>query len=1140
MNGDISTHYRFIDKKLPRVANMDKKVDGLQMLMAAQYKQSMYDRALVRYPQCRSNVFAPSIYDDFQAPGTPDTTPRTSLGLSFVYGFNNGAASSNSQSTTTSSNCSNANNLLYLSTGEIMWFSAALVILYSKENNLQRYFRQHTNEVTSMSLHPNMHVVASGQAGRNSQLLVWDANDEQLGKRVVCLAGHSVAVRCISFSHDGKLIASLGGDMFNTICIHDWRDQELLVTARGHSFRVHTLAFNPYQAYGRPETRRAKKAGQALHDDEACYTLVSCGVRHIRFWTLTKTEYVPPSTDEKEDSAFHGSAFGSPIRVRPPTPHAKMWKLEGNVPSFQGRLDVQDFTCLTFVDDSPPLYMYDEQSKELVASNKNDHTLGRIIAGTAKGDLCVFWQPRRGPDVDAVPQSSVTIEPAKWWEIPDEYTDAEINSLVVENIAFEPTARLVEVVPHDQETGNRYKLPKHIQLEMDNIVKRMAMKPNSTALQAQLMQLKYGGPLAHQGMVCQTVYCKKNNLIASCGSDGRIMLWKCHMKNPVRIPGVNTQGIFTPATGTFSEGSHALVQFDDYSKVFQLPLLLPGEVNNPNGSWIPKPTTLTWKEDGKKLLIGTSTNCVWELNVVSGDWQLIFEARSGAMVGCTCHPGKDEAATVSQDGYVSIWDLRRHICKRRMQLGNYVPPGIKLICMEFHPFGDDIAIGLSNGELLIIGYLELKVMVKKAIRSNTSSSADLHFVASSISQIKYCPNGKYLAVGAKDSCIHIYDIKNGYKKFHVCEGGHSSAVTQLTWSVEGDILQSNSSDGELLYWSISPMKGNTKQITDAFLIRDAQWIKWTSIFGWPTPGIWSEENSLVDIGAVCTTGPKATPSTSSHNEHMALNQLSDLSREDLIAVACKTAIRLFKWPALRGAKTKTFSAHSSVILSLCFSYNDNYLISAGGDDGAFLQWKCEASTTIASSKIRNFRNDGSEDFGSNEILANASPTPPGQAFAGQPSPRNQRRQFRERQDPVNEAEEGHTASLTDGSNYDPSGDVYQQIPAQNDNMELIPILNETPDLDSSLTDGNPDNRSDETTQYRATHDFEAENRGELSLRSGEVVRVLSEVNDEWWMGENCDGVKGIFPSNFVQEFSIDNPTHAEQVTEELANDYDQI
>lgn len=70
--------------------------------------------------------------------------------------------------------------------------------------------------------------------------------------------------------------------MYTTICIHDWKAQEQLVSARGHTFRVHAIAFIPYQAYGRPEMRRLKKPGQVLKDDDTCYTLVCC-VRHIRF-----------------------------------------------------------------------------------------------------------------------------------------------------------------------------------------------------------------------------------------------------------------------------------------------------------------------------------------------------------------------------------------------------------------------------------------------------------------------------------------------------------------------------------------------------------------------------------------------------------------------------------------------------------------------------------------------------------------------------------------------------------------------------------------------------------------------------------------------------------------------------------------
>uniref|UniRef100_K3X439 EML-like second beta-propeller domain-containing protein n=1 Tax=Globisporangium ultimum (strain ATCC 200006 / CBS 805.95 / DAOM BR144) TaxID=431595 RepID=K3X439_GLOUD len=829
---------------------MEKRVDGLQLILATQQKQQMYERALVRFPQCRSNVLAPSIYDGISdaAGSTQIPAPQSILELDFVYGMHTSTSGPDPSSLSSNSNCSNGNNIFYLSTGEVLWFTATLVVLYTKESNTQRYFREHTNEVTSVGVHPNQYIVASGQAGRQTHLLVWNAKDEPLGKRFTCLPGHSVAVRAISFSHDGKLIASLGGDMYNTICVHDWKEQSLLVTARGHSFRVHTVAFNPFQAYGRPETRRAKKPGQALNDDDVCYTLVSCGVRHIRFWTLTKTKYVAPTNEASEDFAFHGSAFGSPARLRPPTPHAKMWKLEGNVPSFHGRLDVQDFTCLTFVDDSPPVYIYDDQAKELVATNYNDHTLGRIIAGTAKGDLCVFYQPRRSPEppTDAAPgtmnatkqdgtaaSGANEAEPAKWWEIPDEYTDAEINALVLERIEFEPTARLVEVVPHDQETGNRFKLTKQTQAEIDGITKRLTLKPNSAVLHARLSELRYGGPVAHNDAATQ---------------------------RSVRVPGVNTLGVFTPlTTGTFSEGSHQLMPVDQDTLVFQLPTTVPGENNS---GITAKPTSLQWKDDGKFALVGTSSNCLWEINITTGEWKLVFEARSGAVVACSCHPGKEEVVTVSLDGYVCIWDLKRHCCKRRMHLGSHTSNSVRAACMDFQPFGDELAIGMTNGELAIIGYHELKLMVKKTIKphAGSSSTVELHSGVfsgqggpgggTSISQLKYCPKGNFLAVGAKDTFVYLYDIGNNYKRMHVCEG-HSSAITQLTWSAEGDLLQSNASDGELLYWSISHSKTNTKQITDAFLVRDAQWVKWTCAFGWPTPGIWSEDTtSLVDIAAV--------------------------------------------------------------------------------------------------------------------------------------------------------------------------------------------------------------------------------------------------------------------------------------------------
>ncbi len=52
----------------------------------------------------------------------------------------------------------------------------------------------------------------------------------------------------------------------------------------------------------------------------------------------------------------------------------------------------------------------------------------------------------------------------------------------------------------------------------------------------------------------------------------------------------------------------------------------------------------------------------------------------------------------------------------------------------------------------------------------------------------------------------------------------------------------------------------------------------------------------------------------------------------------------------------------------------------------------------------------------------------------------------------------------------------------------------------------------------ALYDFTAENEGELSLAKGDVIRVLSKIDDGWWTGE-IEGTSrsGMFPANYVEK-----------------------
>ncbi|KAF9988063.1 hypothetical protein BGZ75_010113 [Mortierella antarctica] len=76
-------------------------------------------------------------------------------------------------------------------------------------------------------------------------------------------------------------------------------------------------------------------------------------------------------------------------------------------------------------------------------------------------------------------------------------------------------------------------------------------------------------------------------------------------------------------------------------------------------------------------------------------------------------------------------------------------------------------------------------------------------------------------------------------------------------------------------------------------------------------------------------------------------------------------------------------------------------------------------------------------------------------------------------------------------------------------------------------------RSRHQKQVKALYNFEATGEGELSLRKGDIVRIIEEIDEGWWEGEMVDlhGVRheGMFPSNYVEEVTHNaNPQQPQQ------------
>eukprot|EP00164_Ancoracysta_twista_P003608 GFYU01004833.1.p1 GENE.GFYU01004833.1~~GFYU01004833.1.p1 ORF type:complete len:841 (-),score=277.23 GFYU01004833.1:156-2678(-) len=152
---------------------------------------------------------------DYQAPSDLNNAPQQSLQLDWVYGF---AAQEM------------RNNLFHSATGKVVYHIAAVAVVFDPETSTQRHFLGHDNDITSIAMHPNGRLFATGQVGRDPHVCVWDS--ETMEMVALIKGGHKRNVLSVSFLGDDKLV-SVGCDDKYSIFVWDWKKQKMITTCAG-------------------------------------------------------------------------------------------------------------------------------------------------------------------------------------------------------------------------------------------------------------------------------------------------------------------------------------------------------------------------------------------------------------------------------------------------------------------------------------------------------------------------------------------------------------------------------------------------------------------------------------------------------------------------------------------------------------------------------------------------------------------------------------------------------------------------------------------------------------------------------------------------------------------------------------------
>uniref|UniRef100_A0A672RCK9 Echinoderm microtubule-associated protein-like 1 n=1 Tax=Sinocyclocheilus grahami TaxID=75366 RepID=A0A672RCK9_SINGR len=197
--------------------------------------------------------------------------PPKKLKLDWVYGYRGRDCRS---------------NLYLLPTGETVYFIASVVVLYNVDEQLQRHYTGHTDDIKCLTVHPDKITIATGQvAGTSSDGKVRSLIQLRYFKPVSIIDINSLLLiafcHCLltlkllknvfqNFQNGGSWLCVVDDSNDHILSVWDWQREERLAEVKCSNESVFAADFHPTDAN----------------------IIVTCGKSHLYFWSLEKGSLV--------------------------------------------------------------------------------------------------------------------------------------------------------------------------------------------------------------------------------------------------------------------------------------------------------------------------------------------------------------------------------------------------------------------------------------------------------------------------------------------------------------------------------------------------------------------------------------------------------------------------------------------------------------------------------------------------------------------------------------------------------------------------------------------------------------------------------------------------------------------------------
>lgn len=415
-----------------------------------------------------------------------------------------------------------------------------------------------------------------------------------------------------------------------------------------------------------------------------------------------------------------------------------------------------------------------------------------------------------------------------------------------------------------------------------------------------------------------------NNRFITGSATGEVTIWddekivimkKCHMKN---VDCIYSKDNFILTGGR----DHSIVVSDKDLAELRRISLDPSKID----SVFSVPRSIEMPLNGtNKILLGTLSSEIFELvfesgSILYGDYKAENYLSShyssssnepNEINGLVYLPKKDLFVSVSEDSTLRFWDMnenkqmgyfRLDVDNNGQKLKNSEGLNLnKALCVDVNSHETHLVIGFIDGSVRLYS-IEDEFLISKIINCRSTPCTD----------IKYSPNGVYVAVAFKEGVIEILKTEDFSKT--VSLDGHTTPVSRIDWSEDSSYLSSTSINGELNFYNV---KKGTKIIRTSDL-RNEEWASWTRVYGWPVQGLWDNTESPI------------TACERSKNE---------IKGNRLLAAGGESGLlKIYKYPCISGEQMfLSGKGHGQKISNIKFTDSSNVLLTSSAD-GCICKW----------------------------------------------------------------------------------------------------------------------------------------------------------------------------------------------------------